>query len=213
MLYQNSFMTYPTTLLSFEQDKTIHIPDPERIKDRYLELISKDLATPFPFWAKIWPSAHALCIFLKNNLDLIKSKNVLEIGAGIGLPSFSIAQNAKEVLITDHSNEAIKLIQKNIDHLNLSNAKALHFDWNNFPKDLKIDTILLSDINYDPTQIESVLKLINFFSAKGCSIIISTPERITATSFANAIQSLIKLSIIQRIEQSKEWHDIRIMVL
>ena len=206
-------MTYPTILVPFEQDKTIHIPDPEKIKDRYLELKSKDNTTPFPFWARIWPSANALSIFLKNNLNLVQSKKVLEIGAGIGLPSFSIAEKVNEVIITDHSNDAIKLIQKNIDHLNLSNAKSLHFDWNNLPIDLETDTILLSDVNYDPTQIESILKLINYFSAKGSSIIISTPERITATSFANSIQPLIKLSMLQQTEESNELHKIRIMVI
>jgi predicted nicotinamide N-methyase len=206
-------MTYPTILFPFEQDKTIHIPDPEKIKDRYLELNSKDNTTPFPFWARIWPSAHALTTYLKDNLNFIQSKNVLEIGAGIGLPSFSIAEKAKEVIITDHSNEAIKLIQKNIDHLNLSNAKAARLDWNNFPIDFKVDTILLSDINYDPTQIEPLIKLIQYFSSSGSTVIISTPERITATSFAVAIQPLIKHSVLQTVQESEVLQEIRIMML
>jgi hypothetical protein len=68
-------------------------------------------------------------------------------------------------------------------------------------------------INYDPSQIDPLLKLIQFFLSKGSSIIISTPERITATSFALLIQPLIKRSMLQTVEESGELHEIRIMVL
>ena len=206
-------MNYPTILFPFQQNKTIHIPDPEKIKDTYVRLKSKDHTTPFPFWANIWPSAHALTIFLKHNTNLIESKSVLEIGAGIGLPSFSISDNASNLIITDHSADAIKLIRKNIDYLQLNNAEAMQLDWNNFPEDLIADTIILSDINYDPTQIEPLLKLIHYFLSKGSSIIISTPERITASSFAFSIQPLIKHSILQTVEDTGELYEIRIMVL
>lgn len=206
-------MNYPTILFPFQQNKTIHIPDPDKIQETYIQLKSKDDATPFPFWAKIWPSANALSLFLRDHINLIRSKRVLEIGAGIGLPSFSIAEEAKELLITDHSIDAIKLIQHNIDHLKLNNVKTSFLDWNEFPTDLKADAILLSDANYDPLQLEPLLKLIHHFSSMGSTIIISTPERITATAFARSIQPVIKKSILRTVEETGELYEIRIMVL
>jgi predicted nicotinamide N-methyase len=206
-------MGYPNSLTEIENGFSIYIPDSEELKKHYEKLYSLDSNTPFPFWGKIWPSAKALTIFLRNNPDLIKFKTVLEIGAGIGLPSFSIADKASEIIITDHSMDAVDLIQKNIDHLELKNSKALYFDWNNFSKKIRADTILLSDINYDPSQIDQLASMLNHFLKNNSTIIIATPERITATPFGNAIQPHFKKSFLQDIEESEKKMQIRIMLL
>ena len=206
-------MGYSTVLTEIENGFSIYIPDSEELKKNYEEMCLVDSKTPFPFWGKIWPSAKALTIFLKNNPDLIKSKAILEIGAGIGLPSFSIADKVKEVMITDHSMDAVDLIQKNIDHLELKNSKALYFDWNNFSNKIKANTILLSDVNYDPTQIDQLVVMINHFLKANSTVIISTPERITAKPFGNAIQPYIKESFLQECEESEKLMQIRIMML
>jgi hypothetical protein len=206
-------MGYPTVLTKIKDELSIYIPDSESLKKHYEELRAIDNNTPFPFWGKIWPSAKALNIFLSDNPEFIQSKNVLEIGAGIGLPSFSIAENAEQVMITDHSKDAIDLIQQNIDHLKLKNATAFYLDWNNFSNHIKADTILLSDINYDPTQMDQLVTMINHFLKANSTIIISTPERITATSFGNTIQPYIKKSFLQEVEESGKPMQIRIMIL
>jgi predicted nicotinamide N-methyase len=206
-------MGYPTVLTKIKDGLSIFIPDSESLKKHYEELRAKDINTPFPFWGKIWPAAKALSIFLSKNPELIQSKSVLEIGAGIGLPSFSIVDKVKEIMITDHSMDAIDLIQKNIDHLKLKNAKAFYLDWNNFSNNIEADTILLSDINYDPTQMDQLVVMINHFLKANSTIIISTPERITATPFAKAIQPYIKKSFLQNIEESGKQMQIRIMIL
>lgn len=206
-------MDYPTILTKIKDGLSIYIPDSESLKKHYEDLRAIDSNTPFPFWGKIWPAAKALSIFLSENPEFIKSKKVLEIGAGIGLPSFLIANKVKEIMITDHSVDAIDLIQQNIDHLKLKNARAFYLDWNNFSNHIKADTILLSDINYDPTQVDQLVIMINHFLKAKSTIIITTPERITATPFGNAIQPYIKKSFLQDIEESEKLMQIRIMIL
>jgi predicted nicotinamide N-methyase len=206
-------MGYPTILTKIKDGLSIYIPDSESLKKHYEDLRAIDNNTPFPFWGKIWPAAKALNIFLCDNPEFIQSKTVLEIGAGIGLPSFLIANKVKEIMITDHSVDAIDLIQKNIDHLKLKNATAFYLDWNNFPNHIKADTILLSDINYDPTQMDQLVIMINHFLKANSTIIISTPERITATPFGNAIQPHIKNSFLLDVEESGKLMQIRMMIL
>jgi len=206
-------MPYQTILTEITKNLSINIPDPESLKKTYDGLRETDENLSFPFWAKIWPSSKAITAFLMENIHFVESKTVLEIGAGIGLPSFTISNYAAKLIISDHSTDAIKLIERNIEYLTLTHAKAMLLDWNDFPENLTADTIILSDINYDPSQIDPLLKLIQFFLSKGSSIIISTPERITATSFALLIQPLIKRSMLQTVEESGELHEIRIMVL
>ena len=206
-------MNYPVALITFQDHFTLYVPDPALVKTTYEQLLSKDNATPFPFWAKIWPAANAMTAFLKSEPHWIKGKRVLEIGAGIGVPSFMIADQALEIIISDHAPEAVALIEKNIQHLGLQNTKAMCLDWNEFPENINGETILLSDINYAPAEFESLIKLIKQFLAQGSQIIIATPQRIMANPFAEAIQPFIKQNVVQMADKKYQTNDISILIL
>ena len=76
-------MHYQVKLTKIKDGITIFIPEPEMVKFTYSLLLKTNPSTPFPFWAKIWPSAKAICLFLEKEPQWIQDKNVLEIGAGI----------------------------------------------------------------------------------------------------------------------------------
>jgi predicted nicotinamide N-methyase len=122
---------------------------------------------------------------------LIQNKHVLEIGAGIGLPSLMMAGFTKSIQISDYDKEAVALLQKNIAHLQLQNAKALQLDWNALPENLQPDVLILSDVNYDPTQFDVLISLIDKFIHQGSTIILSTPQRIMASPFVQKLESFI----------------------
>lgn len=206
-------MNYAHKLVPTEAGLTLHVPDNELVKSRYEVLLANNAATLFPFWAKIWPASKAMCTFLQTETSYIKGKRVLEIGAGIGLPSFVIAGHCSEIIISDYASEAITLIEKNITHLGLANAKAMCLDWNNFPSNITADVILLSDINYAPTEFNPLQELIQQFLTQGSTVIIATPQRITAGPFVEKIAQYIKRSELQQIENDFELIDIRILVL
>lgn len=206
-------MLYPNKLITIQDGLKLYVPDQEQVKPVYKNLLAKDDTTPFPFWAKIWPSAEAMILFLKEEHHWIDNKHVLEIGAGIGVPSFAIAAHASSMIISDHAPEAVALIEKNIQHLGLQHVKAMCLDWNHFPNDITTETVLLSDINYAPEQFGPLLALIRKFLEQGTTIILSTPQRITITAFAEAILPFIKRSVLQTVEHSSQKVDIRILVL
>lgn len=189
------------------------MPDPEKVKQVYEQLRANDAATPFPFWAKIWPSAIALTDFLQQHPQWIQDKQVLELGAGIGLPSLRMARQAAGMLISDHAPEAVALLQKNIEYLGLLNVKAACLDWNDLPQEIIADTLLLSDINYAPEQFAPLLALIRRMLVLGTTIILATPQRITIAPFAEAIQPYIKDSVLQTVRENGQPVEIRIVVL
>lgn len=206
-------MYYPNKLLNLEDGFTLYVPDQELVKSVYEDLLAKDDTTPFPFWAKIWPSAEAMSSFLKTEPHWIEGKHVLELGAGIGLPSLSMAHYASTMVISDHAAAAVELIEKNIQYLGLQHVKAMRLDWNDFPDDITADTVLLSDINYAPDQFNSLLRLIRKFLEQSTTIILSTPKRITVTSFIEALQPFIQRSILQTIEHMEQEVDVCVFVL
>ncbi|MFM2016163.1 MAG: hypothetical protein RIQ51_1653 [Bacteroidota bacterium] len=77
-------MQYPVQLTQISAEKAIYIPDYEQVKHIYASLLKLDPTTPFPYWAKLWPSSIALLDVLKAHPHLIENKHVLEIAAGIG---------------------------------------------------------------------------------------------------------------------------------
>jgi len=206
-------MSYPDILLEIQKNFSLYVPDPEQVKSVYEQLRVKDPGTPFPFWAKIWPSAMALTDFLQQQPQWIKDKQVLELGAGIGLPSLRMAKYATGMLISDHAPEAVALLQKNIQYLGLVNVTAACLDWNDLPDEIRADTLLLSDINYAPEQFAPLLGLIRRMLAQRTTIILATPQRITITPFAEAIQPYIKESVLHTVVENSQPMEIRILVL
>lgn len=206
-------MLYQDKLVSFQDGLSLYVPDEELVKPVYEQLLTQDAATPFPFWAKIWPSAIEMVSFLKAEPSWIDGRHVLELGAGIGLPSFAMANHASSMIISDHAPEAVKLIEKNIQHVGLHHVKAMCLDWNYFPDHIKAETLLLSDINYAPGEFASLLALIRKFLERDTTIILSTPQRITITPFAEAVQPFIKRSVLRTTAHMKQSVDIRILIL
>lgn len=207
-------MHYINKLTVIHSELSLYVPDPEWIKSTYEKLLANNGNTNFPYWAKIWASSRALATFLQNESKWIVGKSVLEIGAGIGLPTFNIAQQAATIIVSDYEPEAVALLEKNIQYLGLTNVKAMCIDWNQYPEDIYAETVLLSDINYAPDQFEVLLQLIHQLLDNRTTIIIATPRRISATLFAEKLQPFIKHTSLQKVEEDvSRFIEIQILIL
>ena len=206
-------MHYPIQLTQISTEKAIYIPDYEQVKHIYTSFLQLDPTTPFPFWAKLWPSSIALLDVLKAHPHLIVNKHVLEIAAGIGLPSLMMADITKSIQISDYDKEAVALLQKNIEHLQIQNAEALQLDWNAIPENIQPDVVLLSDVNYDPAQFDVLIHLIEKFMRQGSTIILSTPQRIMASPFVLKLELYIKERYEAFADENGIQKEISILVL
>ena len=206
-------MQYPVQITQISAEKAIYIPDYEQVKHIYASLLKLDPTTPFPFWAKLWPSSIALLDVLKAHPHLIENKHVLEIAAGIGLPSLMMADITNSIQVSDYEKEAVALLQKNIEHLQLQNAQALQIDWNNVPENLHPEVILLSDVNYDPTQFDALINLIVKFIHQGSTVILSTPQRIMASPFVQKLEAYIINRHDTLVDENGIHKEISILVL
>ena len=206
-------MQYPLELTQISAEKAIYVPVYDAVKAIYTDLLAMDPASPFPYWAKVWPSAIALVKVLQKYPNLIRDKKVLELGAGIGLPSLLMASEAKTIQVSDYDSEAVELFRKNIAHLQLHNVQALQMDWNDLPENIDPEVIILSDVNYDPTQFESLTKLIQKFIHQGCTIILSTPQRIIANPFVLALSEFIIADYLAMVDENGVTKEISILVI
>ncbi len=163
------------------------VPDPLLLQQWHTKQLETDSSITAPYWAQVWPSAFALCEFIATEPQWLENKKVLELAAGLGLPSLLAAQIATEVVCSDYVPAAVELMQQSIEKNQLTNIKATVINWNNIPDDLSCDILLLSDINYEPQVFETVFNVIVSFMQKGTTVILSTPQRLMAKPFIDRI--------------------------
>ena len=204
---------YPLQRVKLNTELTLYVPDPALIQSTYQKLVAENTETIFPYWAKIWASAFAMLQFLQEQPLWIQDKIVLEIGAGIGVPSLSIAAQAHKIIISDYAPDAVAVIQKNIEHLKLSKALAVCIDWNHIPDEMIADTILLSDTNYEPAAHNHLFLLIEKFINKGSTLILATPNRLASNPFIESVSKYIDRSKNYCITEIDTRTEILVMVL
>jgi len=202
---------YPIIIEQLSPEVALWIPDVPAVKPVFEKLKLQEPNLPFPFWAKIWASSKAMVTFLQEEPNWIENKHVLEIGAGIGFPSFSIAHKANSIIISDYDWEAISLANKNIAHLNITNVIATVLDWNHMPEHINADTILLSDTNYEPADHNNLALLIDKFINEGSTIILATPNRFSSNPFIEKLSVYIHKT--KKIRVADEETEVAIFIL
>jgi len=172
------FTPHLETVIIKDQEFLLYAPSFKEVHDAYI-----NKAIGFPYWAQVWPSAKALASFILDHPELIKNKKVLELGAGLGLPSLVAARWAASVVCSDHDLTAIGFAALSAQYHQLKNVFTSIIDWEQLPLNLETDVLLLSDINYKPEAFEWQQEFIHSFLQKNITVLLSTPQRLLARSF------------------------------
>jgi predicted nicotinamide N-methyase len=176
----------------------IYMPIPEKVSVVFQALLQHQTGTPFPYWARLWPSAIALAGYLQENKHRIQGKLVAELAAGIGLPSLVAAGYSEKVWCSDLAAEAMDVVAKSAAHHRLENVTAVACNWEHLPVALKPDVLLMSDVNYDPAAFASLEKVFQYFLGKGTTILLASPQRLMARPF---IEKLLPFVTEQSVEE------------
>lgn len=172
----------------------VFVPIQSEIQQAYLQQKVLNESVDFPYWAKVWPSAIGLSIFLQHNPHLVKNKRVLELAAGLGLPSLVAANYAQSVCSSDYVQAPLDFVKASADHHQFTNIDYQIINWFAVPPTIKTDVLLLSDINYEPAAFAILLEMIQAFLTKQTTIILSTPQRLLAKPF---IEQLLPFCTLQ----------------
>ena len=105
------------------------------------------------------------------------------------------------------------LFLQSVRHNKLNNVTARVIDWNELQGIPVPDTLLLSDINYEPAQFEKLFAAIGYFLDRHCTIILSTPQRLVARDFINQLLPFCKEQAVRTIATESGTTEISIFVL
>lgn len=209
-------MELPAHIQTFEFGETtiqLYVPDEQVVKEQYAAGQKNGLQPLFPYWAKLWPSSLGLCRHIQSHPELVREKVVLELAAGLGLPSLLAATLAAKVICSDYVEEALPFISNAAVLNNINNVECRLIDWQHYPDGLQADIVLFSDINYDPAQFEILHGLIKSLLNRGTTVLLSTPQRIMAKPFIEKLLPYCKEKLTSHVETGRESAEIFIMQL
>ncbi|GAA0149483.1 hypothetical protein Leryth_016287 [Lithospermum erythrorhizon] len=94
----------------------------------------------------VWPGAILLNNYLSKNANILQGCSVLELGSGVGVTGILCSRFCKKIVMTDHNDEVIKIMQMNIDHHQDSEEcgelQVAKLEWGDFEQ---MDSILLKN--------------------------------------------------------------------
>ncbi|XP_010557462.1 PREDICTED: protein N-lysine methyltransferase METTL21A [Tarenaya hassleriana] len=63
----------------------------------------------------VWPGAMLMNDYLSKNAELLQGCSVIELGSGVGITGILCSKFCRKVVLTDHNDEVLKILKKNID--------------------------------------------------------------------------------------------------
>lgn len=117
----------------------------------------EDVST-FPFWVKLWDSAVVLAYVLDSLPDK-KSKSLLELGAGLGLPGLAAAKAGFQVTLSDYEDIILDFQRVSCAASSLSEVTIKKIDWLNPPELGSFDILAGAEILFREEFFEPLLQL------------------------------------------------------
>ncbi|KAK6057706.1 hypothetical protein COOONC_04738, partial [Cooperia oncophora] len=130
----------------------------------------------------LWDSAIVLSEYLNTHVELVRDRRVLELGAGVGLPSIIAAKlSASKVLATDQPS-AISLLRENLianlREEEMTAASTVPLDWTALPEEpLSADIILGADLVYNAEVFEALREVMEKFITPSNSMLMASKIR------------------------------------
>ncbi|RQD76135.1 MAG: methyltransferase domain-containing protein [Candidatus Syntrophonatronum acetioxidans] len=119
------------------------------VKDIEALVTNPDDEDNIPYWADIWPAARPMAWHIWDHMDF-QGAEVMELGAGLGLPGIVAGLKGARVTFSDYKEEALEMTVVNARANGVEEVETYLGDWRDFKLDKKFDWILGSDILYNP---------------------------------------------------------------
>lgn len=132
----------------------------------------------FPFGLLVWESAQALAEALAARPEIIAGKDVLEVGAGVGLPGLvARTLGAASVRQTDNVAQALTLCRVNAEKNEVDGIELALANWDAWTDTRGYDVIIGSDVIYERTAHAPLAAILEQNLRPGGRVLIADPGR------------------------------------
>jgi len=142
----------------------------------YEQFFKEDLC---PYYGRMWPAGLGLAQYLHSlPEDLLNQQKILELGAGLALPSFVAAEKGAIVTATDFHPDVEVLFDFNVRHLGLEkNCHYQRLNWTEPTVTERYPWVMASDVLYEGRHPEQIAEALLRFVAPGGHLLLADPGR------------------------------------
>lgn len=157
--------------------RLMRVRDVNALVDAITEL---DPDERLPYWASLWPSAIALARHLTRSA--LPMQPLLELGAGLGLPSIAAAKLGHRVLATDYEVDALAFLEQNAA-LNGVALETRLFDLRSGTLGARFPLVVGSDLLYEARQVEPLAAAAEKLLSSEGTLLLADPRRPHLSNF------------------------------
>ena len=137
----------------------------------------RELRDRLPYGVALWPAAIALAHDVVTRADAIRDRQVLELGAGTGLPGIVAASLGGRVAQTDRHELALSVCKRNGERNSGGTLTSRLADWTTWDDAGRYEWILGSDILYGETLHPHLRRIFETNLAPGGRVLLADPFR------------------------------------
>lgn len=137
----------------------------------------------------LWESAVGLATKLTQQAAQVQGKQVLELGAGVGLPGLVARSLGATVHQTDYQADALVLAEWNAHQNSIDGIETFLADWRTWRHPPRYDLILGADILYDATLHFYLETIFRKNLRPGGRLLLADPGRPQALDFAVQLET------------------------
>jgi methyltransferase-like protein 23 len=149
----------------------------------------QEIRDQLPYGVALWPSAVALANEVVTRADQIRGTQLLELGAGTGLPGIVAASLGARVVQSDGDEAVLSLCRRNGEGNGAAGVEYLAESWDGWRDRRRYDWIVGSDILYVEAMHPHLRRIFEQNLAPGGRIMLADPFREASFRFFMELES------------------------
>jgi predicted nicotinamide N-methyase len=141
-----------------------------------------------PYWADLWPSARGLTRHLLDRPPV--ERRIVELGAGVALPSLALRSLGADPLATDYYADALRFAEANASRNGLAPLRTALLDWRDPPRDERWELAVAADVVYEQRNGEALAALLPTILADGGRMLLADPGRVYFGEFRDRMEEM-----------------------
>jgi predicted nicotinamide N-methyase len=159
-----------------------------RAADALIDEAEFEAAERLPYWADLWPSARGLARHLLDHPPA--EPRIVELGAGVALPSLALRHLGADPLATDYYADALRFAGANAARNGLGPLRAALLDWRHPPAGERWGLVVAADVVYEQRNAEALAALLPRILADGGRMLLADPGRVYFGEFRDRMEEM-----------------------
>ena len=159
-----------------------------RAADELIDEAEFEADERLPYWADLWPSARGLTRHLLDHPPV--ETRIVELGAGVALPSLALRSLGADPLATDYYADALRFAEANAWRNGLSPLRTGLLDWRDPAIGGRWGLVVAADVVYEQRNGEALAELLPRILADGGQMLLADPGRMYFGEFRDRMEEM-----------------------